>query len=74
LGINKTDPTALTKEEVNLFVRLDIDPGTITWQRGTRAIRELLRNKTCIRREVWKCSGNRVYWENGKEGKAGLSS
>uniref|UniRef100_A0A663LWZ3 C-1-tetrahydrofolate synthase, cytoplasmic n=1 Tax=Athene cunicularia TaxID=194338 RepID=A0A663LWZ3_ATHCN len=33
LGINKTDPMALTKEEVNLFVRLDIDPGTITWQR-----------------------------------------
>ncbi|XP_074885747.1 C-1-tetrahydrofolate synthase, cytoplasmic isoform X4 [Buteo buteo] len=24
---------ALTKEEVSLFVRLDIDPGTITWQR-----------------------------------------
>lgn len=39
LGINKTDPTALTKEEVNLFVRLDIDPATITWQRGTRAIK-----------------------------------
>uniref|UniRef100_A0A8C2SW45 C-1-tetrahydrofolate synthase, cytoplasmic n=1 Tax=Coturnix japonica TaxID=93934 RepID=A0A8C2SW45_COTJA len=33
LGINKTDPAALTKEEVNLFVRLDIDPATITWQR-----------------------------------------
>uniref|UniRef100_A0A8C0BQ70 C-1-tetrahydrofolate synthase, cytoplasmic n=1 Tax=Buteo japonicus TaxID=224669 RepID=A0A8C0BQ70_9AVES len=33
LGINKTDPMALTKEEVSLFVRLDIDPGTITWQR-----------------------------------------
>ncbi|NXI67218.1 C1TC protein, partial [Anseranas semipalmata] len=33
LGISKTDPTALTKEEVNLFVRLDIDPATITWQR-----------------------------------------
>ncbi|XP_005506427.2 C-1-tetrahydrofolate synthase, cytoplasmic [Columba livia] len=33
LGINKTDPTALTKEEINLFVRLDIDPDTITWQR-----------------------------------------
>uniref|UniRef100_A0A8C0ZAF8 C-1-tetrahydrofolate synthase, cytoplasmic n=1 Tax=Cyanistes caeruleus TaxID=156563 RepID=A0A8C0ZAF8_CYACU len=33
LGINKTDPMALTKEEVNAFVRLDIDPGTITWQR-----------------------------------------
>ncbi|KAF2982246.1 hypothetical protein EK904_008812 [Melospiza melodia maxima] len=33
LGINKTDPMALTKEEINAFVRLDIDPGTITWQR-----------------------------------------
>uniref|UniRef100_A0A8B9TQG3 C-1-tetrahydrofolate synthase, cytoplasmic n=1 Tax=Anas platyrhynchos TaxID=8839 RepID=A0A8B9TQG3_ANAPL len=33
LGINKTDPTTLTKEEVNMFVRLDIDPATITWQR-----------------------------------------
>ncbi|XP_066045083.1 C-1-tetrahydrofolate synthase, cytoplasmic isoform X2 [Chamaea fasciata] len=33
LGINKTDPMALTKEEVNAFVRLDIDPTTITWQR-----------------------------------------
>uniref|UniRef100_A0A8V0Z3F7 C-1-tetrahydrofolate synthase, cytoplasmic n=1 Tax=Gallus gallus TaxID=9031 RepID=A0A8V0Z3F7_CHICK len=33
LGISKTDPAALTKEEVNLFVRLDIDPATITWQR-----------------------------------------
>lgn len=31
---------ALTKEEVNAFVRLDIDPGTITWQRGTRDIKE----------------------------------
>ncbi|NWJ00505.1 C1TC protein, partial [Crypturellus undulatus] len=33
LGINKTDPEALTKEEMNVFVRLDIDPATITWQR-----------------------------------------
>uniref|UniRef100_A0A8C4XUB7 C-1-tetrahydrofolate synthase, cytoplasmic n=1 Tax=Falco tinnunculus TaxID=100819 RepID=A0A8C4XUB7_FALTI len=33
LGINKTDPATLTKEEVNFFVRLDIDPSTITWQR-----------------------------------------
>lgn len=38
LGISKTDPAALTGEEVNLFVRLDIDPATITWQRGTRTI------------------------------------
>ncbi|NXB09592.1 C1TM protein, partial [Cnemophilus loriae] len=33
LGINKTDPETLTEEEVSKFVRLDIDPSTITWQR-----------------------------------------
>ncbi|MBN3308003.1 C1TM protein, partial [Amia calva] len=33
LGINKTDPSTLTPEEINLFVRLDIDPSTISWQR-----------------------------------------
>ena len=34
LGINKTDPTSLTPQEVSTFVRLDIDPSKITWQRG----------------------------------------
>ncbi|RIA98706.1 formate--tetrahydrofolate ligase-domain-containing protein [Glomus cerebriforme] len=33
LGINKTNPDDLTSEEVQNFVRLDIDPDTITWQR-----------------------------------------
>jgi len=33
LGINKTDPNALTEEEMGKFARLDIDPSTITWQR-----------------------------------------
>nr|XP_026649955.1 monofunctional C1-tetrahydrofolate synthase, mitochondrial isoform X1 [Zonotrichia albicollis] len=33
LGINKTDPKTLTEEEISKFVRLDIDPSTITWQR-----------------------------------------
>lgn len=33
IGIDKTDPTSLTPEEVKLFVRLDIDQSTITWQR-----------------------------------------
>ncbi|RIB06972.1 FTHFS-domain-containing protein [Gigaspora rosea] len=33
LGINKTDPNDLTPEEIGKFVRLDIDPETITWQR-----------------------------------------
>jgi len=31
LGINKTNPNDLTPEEVKNFVRLDIDPDTITW-------------------------------------------
>lgn len=33
LGINKTDPSELTPEEVSAFVRLDIDPASITWRR-----------------------------------------
>lgn len=36
LGIDKTDPSSLTTEEINSFVRLNIDPNTITWNRGTR--------------------------------------
>lgn len=34
LGLNKTDPDSLTDEEIHKFARLDIDPQTITWQRG----------------------------------------
>jgi len=33
LGIDKTDPNALTPEERSRFARLDIDPSTITWRR-----------------------------------------
>lgn len=33
LGITKTDPNELTKDEIRSFARLDIDPETITWQR-----------------------------------------
>eukprot|EP00053_Salpingoeca_punica_P017006 m.162600 g.162600 ORF g.162600 m.162600 type:complete len:927 (+) comp17091_c0_seq1:306-3086(+) len=33
LGIEKTDPSTLTPEEVKRFARLDIDAKTITWQR-----------------------------------------
>ena len=35
LGIEKTDPNELTPEEISKFARLDIDPDTITFQRGT---------------------------------------
>lgn len=33
LGIKKTDPNSLTPEEVNKFVRLNIDPTKVTWRR-----------------------------------------
>ena len=33
LGIDATNPADLTEEEKSRFVRLDIDPNTITWQR-----------------------------------------
>ncbi|CCH45146.1 C1-tetrahydrofolate synthase [Wickerhamomyces ciferrii] len=33
LGIDKTNPDDLTQEEISKFVRLDIDPETITWRR-----------------------------------------
>ncbi len=33
LGIDKTDPDDLIEEEVSRFVRLDIDPDSITWRR-----------------------------------------
>uniref|UniRef100_A0A6Q2Z6D2 formate--tetrahydrofolate ligase n=1 Tax=Esox lucius TaxID=8010 RepID=A0A6Q2Z6D2_ESOLU len=33
LGINETDPSALTPQEVSSFVRLDLDPAKVTWQR-----------------------------------------
>eukprot|EP00741_Cyanophora_paradoxa_P008995 tig00001424_g8708.t1 len=33
IGVNKTNPNDLTPEEITKFVRLDIDPDTITWRR-----------------------------------------
>ncbi len=33
LGIDKTNPNDLTPEEIKRFVRLDVDPQTITWNR-----------------------------------------
>lgn len=38
LGIDKTDPSSLTVEEINLFARLNINPDTISWNRGTHVI------------------------------------
>ncbi|XP_068432933.1 monofunctional C1-tetrahydrofolate synthase, mitochondrial isoform X1 [Clinocottus analis] len=33
LGINEQDPASLTPQDVSAFVRLDLDPSKITWQR-----------------------------------------
>ncbi len=45
LGVDKTDPDDLTAEERRRFVRLDIDPESITWRRvvdtNDRMLREI---------------------------------
>ncbi len=45
LGIDKTDPNDLTEDEISRFVRLDIDPDSITWRRvidtNDRFLREI---------------------------------
>ncbi len=46
LGIDKTDPDALTEEERSRFARLDIDPDTITWRRVTDTNDRMLRGIT----------------------------
>ena len=46
LGIPKNDPNDLTKEERSRFVRLDIDPDTITWMRGIDTNDRFLREIT----------------------------
>ncbi len=46
LGIDKTDPKELTEEEVSRFVRLDIDPDSITWRRVTDTNDRFLRGIT----------------------------
>ncbi len=46
LGIDKTDPNDLTEEERSRFVRLDIDPETITWNRVVDINDRMLRKIT----------------------------
>ncbi|KAA0189205.1 hypothetical protein HAZT_HAZT008061, partial [Hyalella azteca] len=48
LGIDKKDPNSLTPEEINKFVRLNIDTNTITWQR-VLDINDLFLRKITIR-------------------------
>jgi methylenetetrahydrofolate dehydrogenase (NADP+)/methenyltetrahydrofolate cyclohydrolase/formyltetrahydrofolate synthetase len=46
LGIDKTDPNDLTEEEISRFVRLDIDPETLTWRRVVDTNDRMLRGIT----------------------------
>ncbi|GIK71596.1 MAG: formate--tetrahydrofolate ligase [Chloroflexota bacterium] len=46
LCIDKTDPAELTPEEISRFVRLDIDPETITWRRVLDTNDRMLRDIT----------------------------
>ncbi|XP_078303589.1 monofunctional C1-tetrahydrofolate synthase, mitochondrial isoform X1 [Panthera onca] len=46
LGINKTDPSTLTEEEMSKFARLNIEPSTITWQRVLDTNDRFLRKMT----------------------------
>ncbi len=46
LGICKTDPNDLTTEERSRFVRLDIDPDSITWRRVVDTNDRMLRQIT----------------------------
>uniref|UniRef100_A0A8C2ZS97 formate--tetrahydrofolate ligase n=1 Tax=Cyclopterus lumpus TaxID=8103 RepID=A0A8C2ZS97_CYCLU len=61
LGINKIDPASLTPQDVSTFVRLDLDPSKITWQRVVDTNDRFLRKITVGQastekgqmREVW---------------------
>ncbi|MEA3439741.1 MAG: formate--tetrahydrofolate ligase [Chloroflexota bacterium] len=46
LGIDKTDPNELTEDEIHRFVRLDIDPDSITWSRVVDTNDRMLRSIT----------------------------
>ena len=46
LGIQTSDPNEMTREEKSHFVRLDIDPETITWMRGLDTNDRFLRGIT----------------------------
>ena len=46
LGIDKTDPEDMTTEERSRFVRLDIDPDSITWRRVVDTSDRFLRGIT----------------------------
>ena len=79
LGIDKTDPDELTAEEIAKFARLDIDPETITFQRGNwtgcnEILQKVCSNALSLLLQSFKCPT--CYYSNrlksirfGREGK-----
>jgi len=66
LGIKTRDPSQLTKQEVEAFCRLDIDPSSVTWKRVTDCNDRFLRQFT-LGRGPAECSksGERFERESG---------
>jgi formyltetrahydrofolate synthetase len=61
LGINKTDPNQLTTEEIHKFVRLDLDPTSITWRRvidiNDRYLRGIVIGKGALEKGLMRDTG-----------------
>ena len=61
LEINKSNPADLTPEEVTKFVRLNIDPSSITWQRvvdvNDRYLRKITIGQNPTERDITRATG-----------------
>ncbi|KAF5900066.1 monofunctional C1-tetrahydrofolate synthase, mitochondrial, partial [Clarias magur] len=63
LGINKSDPGTLTPEEINTFVRLDLDPEKVTWQRVVDTSDRFLRKITVGQANTEKGHGRQTQFD-----------
>jgi len=52
LGIDKTDPSSLTPDEINSFARLNIDPNTISWNRGMNELYYIFQFKRSVEMSI----------------------
>lgn len=61
LGIDKADPNELTPEEITRFVRLDIDPESITWRRvldtNDRFLRQITVGQSATEKGLTRTTG-----------------
>ncbi|QPG73650.1 tetrahydrofolate synthase [Brettanomyces nanus] len=61
LGLDKKDPRDWTEEEISKFVRLDVDPKTVTWKRvldlNDRSLREITINQAPTEKGLYRKTG-----------------